>query len=192
VASEFRLCDLLPPDRWDSDLAKFYEVVDGHIVDNPPMAPIESIRASYLAVSMGLVAYPDGLGRAVIESLFPLDAARGHYRRPDLAFVSTRRWPLSRPVPPKEFWEVVPDLAVEFIRGASPAAAVDLKIDEYFRSGVAAVWVVYCEAHKVSVYDSPTQIRVLRIGDELDGGAVLPGFRIAVSELFDAGVNVAG
>ena len=36
----------------------------------------------------------------------------------------------------------------------------------------------------IYVYHSPTDVRVLQPGDELDGGAVLPGFRLPVKDLF--------
>ena len=179
----------LPPHDWDSDAAKFYEVVDGRIVENPPMGALQSILATYLDQLMGPFARSHQLGRVAVETLFLLDPARSLKRRPDLAFVSDRRWPLKRRIPSTECWEVVPDLAVEFISETNTAYKVAKKIDEYFQAGVSAVWVVYPGTSKVYVYDSPTHIRVLQTGDELDGGAIVPGFRVAVSDLFDAGME---
>ena len=54
--------ETLPPAHLDPDAAKFYEVVDGQIVENPPMGARESILASFLQV--------DGPGRPV-ESTGP-------------------------------------------------------------------------------------------------------------------------
>jgi Uma2 family endonuclease len=169
----------------DSESAKFYEVVDGHIVKNPPMGALESILANYLQDLMGPFVRSLQLGRAVTETLFLLDPSGRLKRRPDLAFVSTRRWPLKRRISRTECWEVVPDLAVEFISETNTSDEVNKKIDEYFQAGVNAVWVVYPGTRKVYVYDSPTQVRILQIGDDLDGGAIVPGFRVALSELFD-------
>jgi len=42
------------------------------------------------------------------------------------------------------------------------------------------------------VYASPTRVRVLERGDELDGGALLPGFRVALSTLFEEGTEESG
>jgi len=189
MATDLHPSEALTITEWDSDAAKFYEAVDGHILENPPMGARESLLANSLAFLMESFARAHQVGRAVIETLFLLDSTRRLKRRPDLAFVSTRRWPLKRRIPATECWEVVPDLAVEFISETNMAAKVDKKIDEYFQSGVDAVWVVYPETRKVYVYDSPTQVRILRVGDDLEGGAIVPGFRIAVSELFDAGVE---
>ncbi|MEJ7637382.1 MAG: hypothetical protein WKF75_05155 [Singulisphaera sp.] len=37
------------------------------------------------------------------------------------------------------------------------------------------------------VYESPTSVRILQAGDDLDGGAILPGFRHSLAELFKQG-----
>lgn len=189
MATDLYPSETLALQELDSDTAKLYEVVDGEIVENPSMGARESVLANDLKDLMGPFARLHQLGRVVVEILFLLNLARGLKRRPDLAFVSTRRWPLKRPILPTECWEVVPDLVAEFISETNSASQVDKKIDEYFQAGVAAVWVVYPETRKVYVFDSRTQVRILAVGDELEGGAIVPGFRIAVSELFDAGAE---
>ena len=88
-------------------------------------------------------------------------------------------------MPVTESWHVIPDLTVEVVSKTNSAYSVARKIDEYFEAGVLLVWVLYPSAYKVYVYDSPTNVRILQIGDDLDGGAVLPGFRIPLSKLFD-------
>ena len=45
---------------------------------------------------------------------------------------------------------------------------------------------MYPAAAQVHVHESPTHIRVLGRGDELDGGPLLPGFRLPLAELFEA------
>ena len=46
------------------------------------------------------------------------------------------------------------------------------------------VWVVYPSLRLIQVFESMTRIRVVTAADELDGGGVLPGFRVAVAALF--------
>ncbi len=177
--------ETLPTLDWDSDALKFYEVVDGEVVENPPMGAMESILASLLQDLMGTIARSNGLGRVVTETLFCIDRARNLKRRPDLAFVSTARWPLRQPAPRTEAWDVVPDLAVEVVSKSNTADQIAMKIDEYFQAGVSAVWVIYPGTTKIYVYDSPTRVSVLQRGDVLDGGTLLPDFRVALSALFD-------
>jgi Uma2 family endonuclease len=176
---------LSPPAHLDSDAAKFYEVVDGQIVENPPMGARESILASFLLALMDPITRSGRLGRVVTETLFMIDRANNLKRRPDVAFVSVKGWPMKRPVPGTEAWDVVPDLTIEVISESNSANAVARKIEEYFKAGVSKVWVVYPSTSKIYVYDSPARVRILQLGDELDGEGVIPGFHVPLSTLFE-------
>jgi Uma2 family endonuclease len=176
--------DALALARLDPDAAKFYEVVEGQIVENPPMGARESILASFLQDLMGPFARSSRMGRVVTETLFLLDHSRKLKRRPDLAFVSAKRWSLKRSVPETESWHVVPDLAVEVISKTNTAYAVAKKIEDYFEAGVTVVWVIYPATSKIYVYGSPTRTRILELGDDLDGGEIIPGFSVPLSTLF--------
>jgi Uma2 family endonuclease len=184
MATGIQELEMLPPALVDSDAAKFYEVVDGKIVVNPPMGARESILASYLLVLISPIARSNRLGWVVNETLFMIDPARKLKRRPDVAFVSAERWSLKLQVPASETWDVVPDLTVEVISESNSANAVARKIDEYFKAGVRAVWVIYPSTNKIYVYDSPTQVRILQLGDELNGEGIIPGFHVPLSALF--------
>jgi Uma2 family endonuclease len=176
--------EMLPPALVDSDAAKFYAVVDGKIVENPPMGARESILASFLLGLISPIARSNRLGWVVNETLFMIDPARKLKRRPDVAFVSAERWSLKLQVPASETWDVVPDLTVEVISESNSANAVARKIDEYFKAGVRTVWVIYPSTNKIYVYDSPTQVRILQLGDELNGEGIIPGFHVPLSALF--------
>ncbi len=166
-----------------------YEVVGGQIVEKPAMGALESLLASLLSRLMANHAQENQLGRVVSETLFLLDPALGLKRRPNLAFVSTERWPLRRRIPDTEAWEVIPDLAVEVISKTNTADQMAEKIEEYFRSSVRQVWVVYPGTSKVYIYDSATSVKILQVGDDLEGGSVLPGFRLALEDLFRQGTE---
>jgi Uma2 family endonuclease len=124
------------------------------------------------------------LGHPVTEMLFRLPLATARNRRPDGAFVTYGRWPKGRPVPTDNAWDVVPDLAVEVTSPTDLADEIMQKIVEYFQAGVRLVWLVYAQHQLVYVYDSPTRVRILTRDDELDGGPVLPDFRLPLAELF--------
>ncbi len=108
-------------------------------------------------------------------------------RRPDVAFVAYDRitTPAVPATDPSE-WEVVPNLAVEAISPHNTAEEVLVKIQDYFDCGVELVWVIYPRQRWIYVYELPTQVRILREADELDGGKVLPGFRLGIAALFAA------
>jgi len=162
-----------------------YEVVGGLVVEEPPLGMHENRLANRLLKMINLFDPPGDLGEAVLESLFILEHTPRLRRRPDVAFVSIDRLPNDQPMGDEAAWDVIPDLAVEI---ASPSDLIeDLmdKIEEYFRVGVRLVWVIYPRHRKVYTYDSPSSVKILVEGDSLDGGAVLPGFRLALTPLFE-------
>ena len=81
----------------------------------------------------------------------------------------------------------MPDLAIEVVSPTNTADEIAETLDEYFRVGVRSVWVVYPRQFMVYAYRSRTEVRVLALGDELDGGDVLPGFRVALAAIFEQG-----
>jgi Uma2 family endonuclease len=168
---------------------KLYEVVDGLVVDKPEMGALESVVASVLLRWLAPFVDENRLGRVVAETLFVLDPAAGLKRRPDLAFVSRQRWPLRHRIPRTEAWDVVPDLAVEVISKTNSADEVDAKIDKYFKAGVLRVWLVYPGTSKVYDYESPSKVRILQIGDDLESETLLPGFRLPLNVVFLEGLD---
>ncbi len=126
-----------------------------------------------------------GLGRILLEMLFDFARRLPRQRRPDLAFVSYDRWPRDREISDDAAWKVVPDLAVEIVSPTNTANGIVEKMEEYFQVGVRQVWVIYDRQFKFYVYDSPKTLRIFGLGDELDGGDVLPGIRFSIQEVFD-------
>ena len=161
-----------------------YEVVDGKIV--------EKIVGVYEA----------DIATLLIEFLAPFVRSASAWqglRRDDLPHRSSQEPPapagclpscltLAGPCTaghPVAVWDMVPDLAIEVVSPSNSADQVQEKIHEYFKAGVTRVWVVYPGQQEVYVYASPTQIQVLQLGQELDGGDLVPGFRLPLAALFE-------
>jgi Uma2 family endonuclease len=173
----------------DADLLQIpddvlYEVVDGKIVEKVVGASQVEI-ASLLMEFLAPFVRTRKLGRLLMEMVFRIDVASNLQRRPDVAFVSHARWPFHRRVPDVAVWDMVPDLAIEVVSPSNTADDVQGKMHEYFNAGVSRVWVVYPRQKEVYVYSSPTQIEVLQLGQELDGGTLAPGFRLPLAALFE-------
>lgn len=177
---------LSPPLSRVSPESALYEVVDGQIVELPPMSASATVLASLLCWSLLSHVRSRGLGRAATETLFVLRSG-SRKRRPDVAYVSYDRWPKSRPCPNDEGWEVVPDLAVEVVSPTNTAEEILAKNREYFEAGVRLIWVIYPAEEQIYVYRSPVDVVVLTRKDHLDGGDVLPGYRLPVATLFEDG-----
>lgn len=161
-----------------------YEEIDGNRVEVPPMGAPEGIMASWLLGQLLLVATTGDLGFVVNEVLFDLRPAVNRKRRPDLAFVSFERWPKHRRLGRVEAWPVVPDLAVEVVSPSNLAEDLLLKVREYFAAGVRLVWLIYPALEEVHAYRSPAELRLFGRADILDAEPVLPGFQLAIADLF--------
>jgi len=179
--------NLMPTAELDSE--SLYEIVNGERREILHMGAWGGTIASILVYHLNTFAFHQKLGLAMVEVLFRLSPNRLS-RRPDVAFVSFDRWPLTAlPTDDPPEWEVVPHLAVEVLSPTNSAQEVLDKIDEYFQAGVQLVWVIYPLRRYIYVYESPTQNRILSETDELDGGEVLPGFRLSIAALFAPAVK---
>ncbi len=167
-----------------------YEVVDGQNVEKPPMGNLQIVVNSFLFERLAPFARLHGFGRVLAEVLLKINLPDGPLRRPDLAFFSNERWPRSMKVNSDNGFEVVPDLAIEVISPSNSADEVNQKIREYFKAGVRQVWVVYPASRLVHIYETPKKSIILDITDELDGGDLLPGFRLSLAELFEDAADV--
>jgi Uma2 family endonuclease len=103
-------------------------------------------------------------------------------RAPDLAFIAASRIPAEGGR--TGFARVVPDLVIEIISPSNTAAEIRARVYDYLDAGTRLVWALEPGARRVTVYSSAEEIRVLGERDELDGGEVLPGFRVEVLEVF--------
>ena len=82
-------------DARPADEEALYEVVNGQHGDLPPMSAYATWIASRLDHRLGPFVEEHGLGTVVTEMLFILDPRRNLRRRPDVAFVSAKRWPVN-------------------------------------------------------------------------------------------------
>ena len=161
-----------------------YEFVNGSFVEKPYLFASEVHMVCVLMQSMVRSLEGNRLGRVFINMLFRLNTSPRLDRRPDVAFVSKERWPIDRRAPKTAAWEVVPELAVEVIRPAGIAVDLVKKIDQYFRAGSKAVWVIYPEQEWIYVYSSPKTVTIFGREDTLDAAPVLPGLQLVLADLF--------
>jgi Uma2 family endonuclease len=169
----------------DTDSEGLYEIINGERVELPPMSAYATIVSSRLVQKLGGFAAATNLAEVVGETLFRLPLEQNRNRRPDVAVVTYARWPIDRPISYTDnAWNVVPDMAVEVLSPNDLADEIMQKLLEYFQAGVRVVWVVYPQQRLVYVYESLTQVYGRTYGDELDGGSVLPGLRLPLTDLF--------
>jgi Uma2 family endonuclease len=99
---------------------------------------------------------------------------------PDVAFIANARQPKRLNVA----WNpLAPDLAVEVVSPTDRPSVIADKAVNYPLAGTL-LWYVFPDDKQVKVYEPSQPAKTLSIGDVLDGGKVLPGFKLAVKDIF--------
>ncbi len=171
----------------ESKLPDHYEVVNGEIVELPPMSFYAREVANILNSRIDRYLATTDVGRSRVEMLFriPQPDDPGRNRQPDAVYVSYDRWPKNRRLPIKgAALDVVPDVAVEVVSPGDQADDLLDKVREYLRGGVRLVWVVYPTPREVHAYLPDGQVRVFLPTHALTADDILPGFSVPVAELF--------
>jgi len=167
--------------RASAEDGRIYELIDNTLVEKA-MGWQESLLAMVLVHwlqifldnhKLGVITGPDGLSR-----LFG-DTVRG----PDVAFVSWSRMPGGvlpiEPVP-----HLIPDFVIEVLSISNTRSEMARKRREYFQAGVRIVWMVDPRRRTVAVFTSPETFKIVDEDGCLDGGDVLPGWRVDLASLF--------
>jgi Uma2 family endonuclease len=115
-----------------------------------------------------------------------MEIAPGLVRIPDVSFVSWERLP-GRESPREPIPDLAPDLAVEVLSKGNTKPEMDRKVREYFEAGVVLVWLIDPRKRTARVFSAAGKSTLVRADGSLDGGAVLPGFVLRLSDLLDRG-----
>lgn len=160
-----------------------YELVAGELRVMSPAGWRHGGVADSVAALLAPYIRKHMLGRGfAAETGFLLRRNPDTVRAPDYAFVSNARLPKSEPA--EAYWPGAPDLAVEVLSPSDTFGEVAEKVDEWLSSGCLVVWVIDPKLQTITIYESLTNVRILAVGDTLQGDPVLPGFSCDVSQLF--------
>jgi Uma2 family endonuclease len=160
-----------------------YELVNGELKKMSPAGQRHGRITVRLTVPLAKHVLDNQLGEVyAAETGFKLRSKPDTVLAADIAFV--RRERLEALGETDSYWPGAPDLAVEVNSHSDTVREVEKKVMEWLRFGCRAVWVVSSKLQAVTVYRSLTDIVVLTEKDTLDGGDVVPGFQIAIAEVF--------
>ncbi len=159
-------------------------------LEQADMSTLEhSIIGSNINREIGMFLKGKNLGR-VFESSAEFrflerqaDDKRKPARQPDVSFVRSERLPQRL----RSYPNIVPDLVVEVESPTDLPYQVEAKIEEYQKAGVKLLWQVRPFSRRVDVYRLATGLmpELIGIDGELSGEDILPGFKLAVTEIFD-------
>ncbi len=164
----------------EGEFRRRVELIDGTLVEKP-MGVQEAFLAMWLGTLLNNFVAPRRLGLVGGADML-IRLLHRQLRLPDVSY-----FPWTQ-IPPgfldARIGTVSPALAVEVLSVSNTRAEMERKRREYFASGTQLVWIVDPRSETVAVYTDATAHTTLTTTDTLDGGAVLPGFTVAVAELF--------
>jgi Uma2 family endonuclease len=172
-------------DLWQMHPDAPVELWRGELVEAPPSGGESSIVG--LMIGSRMYAFVDARDLGVVTGeaggyiLFS-EEGKQTVVAPDVGFVRWGRLPERRR--PKLYIPVPPDLAVEVTSRFDEPGDIKTKLALYMDAGVSLVWWVDLKRQVVRIHRPDQPDRVARPGDILDGEDVLPGFQLAVADIF--------
>ncbi len=159
------------------------ELVRGQLRVREPAAYLHGKIAIRIGAALHAWVAARRLGDVVgAETGFTLSRNPDTVRAADAAFVSAGR------VPSAEFSgfaELAPDLVVEVLSPSDRPSDVRDKVSDWIGAGVRLVWLIDARRRSAIVQRSDGTFDAKAANDVLDGEAVLPGFTLSLSALFE-------
>ncbi len=159
-----------------------YEVVNGELIKMGNSGMEHGNLGTFLGGALEFYVRPRKLG-ATFDSSTAFKMKSGNKRSPDISFAAKERLKGLKKLP-KGFFDGAPDLAIEVLSPSNTFEEIHGKLVEYFESGCRLAWVINPDEESVLVYRKPQPEKLLKITDSLDGEEIVPGFSLAIAELF--------
>lgn len=159
------------------------ELVEGALIKTSPAGWELGIVS--MSIGAKLFSFVDSkqLGQCfAAETGFLIAQDPDTVRAPDAAFVRQER--LATVDQSAAFLSLAPDLVVEVISDSDIHCDVQAKVYQWLDCGTSVVWVLQSDAQQVTVYEGRDLIRVLEVAEKLTCEQLLPGFEVAVADLF--------
>jgi Uma2 family endonuclease len=158
------------------------ELIDGRVV---PMSPTGHLHARLEARLSGVfLDYAEQSGEwEVLTGEVGIYVRRNPdtIRAADLALISKERY---RSCQSPSYLDVAPEVIVEILSPDDRWLGVMEKLSDYFAAGVERVYVLDPRKRQIFAYRSITSLVLLEEGEVLEDPELLPGFRLALADLF--------
>lgn len=103
---------------------------------------------------------------------------------PDVAFLRTERIPIAQAAVARGDYAPAPDLVAEVVSAGQSKRDMAERAQRWLGAGVRPVWNIWPASQTVDVWTSDSPMSTLSPRDSLDGLDILPGFTLALVDLF--------
>lgn len=160
-----------------------FEVLFGELIEVPGMGLRHGRQGGRIHGYLAAHVFANDLGEVFTsDSRFVLTSEPRSVLAPDVSFIAKDR------LPPGEvdagFSRIVPDLVVEIASPSQYAPELLQRVTAFFQGGVREVWLVRPVSETITIFRPDTVEVVLTLEDTLDGGSVVPGFRLPLRSIF--------
>ncbi len=160
------------------------ELVDGEVVGMSPGGYTHSSVTGKIYYLLCEFVTKNRLGRVLTNEVgIHVQQSPPRSRGADIVFISYRTLPAG--AAPTGFLTFAPDLIVEVLGGEDTLDKLQDKVDDYHRFGVRMVWVADPRARSVTLFPLSETASIVREGERLGGGDILPGLSLPVTRLFE-------
>lgn len=160
-----------------------YELIRGVLYEVAATKFVHMAVAGKFATHLGAYSVTTLPGRVLVgEGGFALEADPDSLIIPDVAFIREERMP--RKHERRDWARIPPDVAVEVRSPSNTRRETERKIEVYLAAGVPLVLVAGTDDETIAAHTQDGRVRIYRVGEDLDRGDVLPGFRVPVAEFF--------
>ena len=158
------------------------ELVNGTLVEKAMGADESRIGGNFLAdvnmflrrLKLGFATMADG----------PVRMLGGNRREPDVTVFLREDYPGGKR-PKDKVCKLPPRLTVEVLSEDNTPREIDMKLREYFARGCRLAYVIDPRKRDARRHTSPDDFTTIDADSTLDGGDVLPGFTVALADVFD-------
>jgi Uma2 family endonuclease len=166
-----------------AEAEKRYELIDGMLHE------VEGVGGRHGDIEFGLGVDLGAYNRRYrVGKFFTSDTRFIIGREPDIVLMPDIAFVRADHIPATGVWEgmvpIAPDLVVEIASPNDTGAKVREKATRWLDVGVEIVWVLWPKRRAVSILRSGQPEVILTADDVLDGGSLLPGFRLPVAAIF--------
>lgn len=163
--------------------AERLELIEGELHDVPAAGLRHGAISGRLAYHLSSFVADRGMGEVVTsETGFIVGRNPDSVLAPDVSFVACERLRGDELEP--GFAPFAPDIAVEIESPTNTQTELLRKVALYLNAGTRLVWLVRPVHRTITVFRPDRPELVLTETETLDGGDVLPGFQLALSDLF--------